>query len=79
MSYGVQVADLCIYCLNLGYRFRPDMTAPVREEVQSFVPLFDRCIWRGTRERQGERFQTWSVVYVPDPYTPRTPQKERKM
>ncbi len=32
MAYGVQVADLCIYILNWGYR-TPDMNGRVREDL----------------------------------------------
>ena len=30
MAYGVQVADLCIYCLNWGWRGGGDMSEPTR-------------------------------------------------
>ena len=32
MAYGVQAADLCIYCLNWGWRLR-DMTEPTRKDI----------------------------------------------
>jgi hypothetical protein len=74
MAYGVQIADLVIYCLNWGYRFG-EMTGPVRREIESFVWLLEPLIWKATRTRAEKSFRTHSVCYVPDPYTPRQAQK----
>lgn len=74
MAYGVQVADLCIYCINWGHRLRK-MDAPTRPDIATFVPLFDKCIWRGRESRAGEQFKTESVFFVPDPYSSRSEQK----
>lgn len=74
MAYGVQVADVCVYCLNWGHRSR-EMDKPVREEVRDFMHLLEPLIWEGSGIRQGKTFRTRSVVYVPDPYTPREGQK----
>lgn len=68
MAYGVQVADLCIYCLNWGYRFRADMTEPSRKEIEPFVWLLKKLVWHGQGHREGMAFPTHGVVYVPDPY-----------
>lgn len=78
MAYGVQVADLCIYCLNWAYRFG-EMTAPTRDEITPFVSLLESAIWHGTVDRGNERFKTHSVVYVPDPYLPRDPKKKKEV
>jgi len=73
MAYGVQVADLCIYCLNWGLRLT-GMSEPTRKEIEPFVWLLDRIIWRGEGYRDGQVFKTHGVVYVPDPYAARAAQ-----
>ena len=70
MAYGVQVADLCIYCLNWGFRLK-GMTEPTRSDIKPFVWLLEKAIWHGQGYRAGETFKTHGVVYVPDPYQPR--------
>jgi hypothetical protein len=78
MTYGVQVADLCIYAINWGYRYG-EMTAPIRKEIEPFVMLFEECFGSATIEREQKRFKTHSIVFVPDPYTGRSvTQKEKK-
>ena len=70
MAYGVQVADLCIYCLNWGWRLG-SMTEPTRKEIEPYVLLLEKSIWHGDGYRDGHVFKTHGTVYVPDPYTPR--------
>ena len=70
MAYGVQVADLCVYCLNWGLRL-PGMTEKTRPEIEPYGWLLERLIWHGEGYRDGKVFKTHSVCYVPDPYTPR--------
>jgi hypothetical protein len=70
MAYGVQAADLCIYCLNWGWRLR-EMTEPTRLEIQPFARQLAKLIWRGDGYRDGRAFQTHGTVYVPDPYSSR--------
>lgn len=75
MAYGVQIADLCIYCLNYGYRRDPRMSSPVRPEIQDFANLLEPVIWHGRVEQNGKHFHSHGVVFVPDPYTARDVQK----
>jgi hypothetical protein len=70
MAYGVQAADLCIYCLNWGWRLQ-NMTEPIRDEIEPFYWLLEKCVWQGDGHRDGKVFRTWSTVYVPDPYEAR--------
>jgi hypothetical protein len=70
MAYGIQIADLCIYCLNWGFR-RGGMTAATRPEIEPFVAILEKTIWHGDGYRDGRVFKTHGTVYVPDPYTPR--------
>jgi hypothetical protein len=70
MAYGVQVADLCIYCLNWGFRLR-EMKEPTRPEIEPYAKMLSRNIWHGEGYRDGAVFKTHGTVYVPDPYDPR--------
>ena len=73
MTYPVQAADLCIYCLNWGFRLpEKGMDAPAREEIaEEFGPLIGRLQWRGNGRRQGLMYASYGVAYVPDLFTAR--------
>lgn len=70
MAYGVQVADLCIYCLNWGWRSQ-GMTQMTRPEIEPFVWLLENTVWHGDGYRNDKVFKTHGLVYVPDPYSGR--------
>jgi len=70
MAYGIQVADLCIYCLNWGWRLR-DMVKPTRKEIEPFCGLMKKSVWQGDGYRGGKVFRTSGIVYVADPYSVR--------
>ena len=74
MSIPVQVADLCIYCMNWGFGLPSlGMNAPVRSEIaDEFGPWLRQLQFRGDGYRDGEVFRVHGIVYVPDPYTGRT-------
>lgn len=66
MAYPVQVADLCIYCVNWGFRVG-SMNEPTRTEIESrFGPLLKRIEFKGDGYRDGATFKCFGVVYVPD-------------
>ncbi len=73
MAYPVQAADVCIYCINCGFRIAErGMNADVRIEIATeFAPRLKRLQWQCERERDAERFVSHSIVYVGDPYTAR--------
>ena len=73
MAYPIQAADLCIYCLNWGFRLPSlGMSAETRREIaDEFGPWLSRLQFRGQGYREGETFHTYGIVFVPDPYTPR--------
>jgi hypothetical protein len=72
MTYPVQAADLCIYCVNWGFRLpSKGMDAPVREEIATeFGPWLNQLQfkWRGTQD--DEFFETWGIKYEGNPYGP---------
>jgi hypothetical protein len=71
LVYPVQAADICIYCVNWGYRVN-GMSAPVREEIASeFGPLLEQLEFHGTGRRDGRTYSVDGVVYVPDLYASR--------
>lgn len=73
MAAPVQVADICIYCINWGFR-KPSvgMNGTVRKEIaEEFEPWLDQLQFQGDCEKNGQTFHTFGVVYVPDPYTSR--------
>ncbi len=74
MTYAVQAADLCIYCVNWGFRLpRRGMNAERREEIAGmFGAELASLQLREHGYRDGRVFDTYGIVYVPDPYKPRT-------
>jgi hypothetical protein len=73
MAYPIQVADLCIYAINWGFRLPASgMDAPVRKEIAvRFETPIRELQYQGDGYRDGDVFRTFGVVYVPDPYESR--------
>lgn len=72
MTYPIQAADLCVYCINWGFRPEGRMTARSRQEIaDEFGPWLYRLRFEGEGTRDGEAFKTCGIVYVPDLYTSR--------
>lgn len=70
MAYGVQIADICIYTMNWGWRL-PTMTEPTRPEIVPFARMLEPIIWYGEGYRDGQTFKTHGTVFIPDPYKAR--------
>lgn len=73
MSVGIQAADLCLYCINWGFR-RPEwnFTGPCREDIhEDFGGRLGQLQYMGDGYRDGRTFRTFGIVYVPDPYESR--------
>ncbi len=72
MTYPVQAADLCIYCLNWGFRLPTQgMNAPKRDEIgNEFGPWLNQLQFEGDGKKDGNVFKCWGIVYVPNPYAP---------
>lgn len=72
MTSAVQAADLCIYCINWGFRLPRGMTADRRDEInRMFGNDLANLQFRGRGHRDGRDFDTYGIVYVPDPYEAR--------
>lgn len=73
MTYPIQAADLCIYCVNHAFRLLPQgMDADIRSEIQSeFLPYLRDLEFHGDGEKDGKVFRCHGIVFVPDPFTPK--------
>lgn len=73
MTYPVQAADVCIYCINWGFRLPArGMDARTRPEIaHEFGAALSQLQFRGKGYRNGAVFESYGIVYVPDPYTAR--------
>ena len=73
MTYAVQAADLCIYCINLGFRLPlQGMNAAVRQGIADrFANWISRLQFRGEGYRDGNVFRSFGIVFVPDLYESR--------
>jgi len=73
MTYPIQAADLAIYCVNWGFRLPSrGMDEPVRPEIaDKFGPWLSRLQFRGQAHQDGNLYDTFGIVFVPDPYTAR--------
>ena len=74
MAYPVQAADLIIYCVNWGFRLPSrGMDDAVRQEIaDDYGRWLDLLQFHGHAQRDGEVYESFGIVYVPDPYTGRT-------
>jgi hypothetical protein len=70
MAYPIQAADMCIYCVNWGFRLPGlGMDTPVREEIaEEFGRWLNQLQYHGKGLREGFAFDSYGIKYVPDPY-----------
>ena len=73
MTYPVQAADLAIYCVNWGFRLPTrGMDAPVRPEIaDNYGRWLAQLQFRGEGHRDGAVYDSYGIVFVPDPYEAR--------
>ncbi|MEN6457781.1 MAG: DUF3800 domain-containing protein [Thermoguttaceae bacterium] len=69
LSIPIQVADVCIYCINWGLR-RSGMNAPTRREIEEqFAGWIRRLEYKAERlASDGRSRKTFGIVYVQNPY-----------
>lgn len=76
MTYPVQVADICIYAINWGFRLPASgMDAECRAEIaDEFGPWLRRLQYQGDgyNHMTHEVFRTFGITFVSDPYGART-------
>lgn len=70
MTYPIQAADVCIYCINWGFRLPGrGMDAETRPEIAAeFGPQLQGLQYRGEETRAGNTFVTYGITFVPEPY-----------
>ena len=73
MTYPVQAADLATYCVNWCFRLpRRGMDAPVRKELaDDYRHWLAQLQFRGDGYHDGAVYNSYGIVFVPDPYTAR--------
>jgi hypothetical protein len=73
MAYPIQAADICIYCINWGFRLsQAGMNALARKEIQDqFMPWMQRLQFHGERVDGENRWPLHGILCVPDPYESR--------
>ena len=73
MTYAIQATDLCIYCINWGFRLPSrGMDAERRDEIANmFGGAIAALQFRGQGYRDGRVFDAYGIAYVPDPYEAR--------
>ena len=78
MTYAIQAADLCIYCLNWGFRLpERGMNAVTRPEItQSSEAFLSALQWRGGVKKDGREYSRFSVCYLPRLYEEAGKRKE---
>jgi hypothetical protein len=76
LSIPIQVADVCIYCINWGFR-RPrwGMNAPTRREIdEQFTGWIQRLEYKDKRQSvDGRVRKLLGIVFVQNPYGPGEP------
>ena len=72
MTYPVQAADVCIYCINHAFRIPGvGMDAPVRREIEfRFGSYLYDLKFEGDGYKEGQVFRLSGITYVPNPYGP---------
>ncbi len=74
LSSGVQAADLCLYCINWGFRLNAwKFTGPMRNDIcNGYAGLCGDLQFVGDSYENGEVWTLYGIIYVSDPYSSRT-------
>jgi hypothetical protein len=70
MAYPVQAADICIYCINWGFRLtNAGMVSECRQEIQDrFFPWLQKMQFHGERRDGDKIWPLHGIVCVQNPY-----------
>ncbi len=73
MAPLVQAADLCLYCINWGFRRDAwKFTGAQRAEIHDdFAGRCGNLQYRGSAVEGGKNYQLFGIFFVPDPFTGR--------
>ena len=72
LIYPIQAADLCIYCVNWGFRLPSQgMDSQTRPEIaDEFGQWMRQLQFHGEGDRDGQVFESFGICFVPKPYGP---------
>jgi len=73
MSPGIQAADLCLYCVNWGFR-RPEwnFNGPRRDDIaRDFAGRCGVLQFQGDHYDGADVYRSYGIIHVPDPYSSR--------
>lgn len=69
MSSAVQAADICLYCINWGYRRDGSQALTEREGVATLYRKGVQPLeWRGEGRRAGKRYRSTGFTLIENPY-----------
>lgn len=73
MSYAIQAADICMYCINWGFRLPSwkNVEPPRLDVTAEFSQWIGRLQWTGQGYREDKTYMSSGIVLVNDPYTAR--------
>jgi len=61
LAYPIQIADICIYCINWGFRKINNMVGEVRQEIQT---RYENSLYKLQVRLRDQH----SIVHIPKPY-----------
>ena len=66
MTYPIQAADLCIYCVNWGFRLPTQgMNEQKRDEIGNRIgPWLTQLQYHGESHKGGQVFESWGIIFV---------------
>lgn len=70
LTYAVQAADLCVYCVNWGFRLpAAGMNAGLRPEIATrYGEWLNKLQYRAISLSEGEKHTVHGIFYVREPY-----------
>ena len=73
LSPAIQAADVCIYCVNWGFRLpKWGFHGNSRKDIsQRYGAKLKKLMFQGSGYRDGETYFSDGIFYLPDPYTSR--------
>jgi hypothetical protein len=73
LAPGVQAADLCLYCINWGFRHKTwKFEGAMRQDIHDeFAGRCGKLQFQGSAVDADKKQHLYGIVYVPDPYTGR--------
>lgn len=83
VNYLVQIADLCIYVVNVAYRKKPILTEPCRSEVQEQFANYIHSLEFNTyqykiQKGRREKHHVYGVSFTKKPYIEWEKYKEKR-